>query len=481
MRELDIRRESMNDVIVRNHLNIHKRKAERFKQLIDEGIGCKEIARREGVSDVTVRNHLHIFEYPDDIQNAVWDGKITLDYLHKLNPTTNRNLENAVSIARERLHSEQTKKKLPEGVKERAELFKKLIDEGIECKEIARMVGISRTSVDNYLHIFRYPDDIQNAVWDGKITLDYLHKLNPTTNRNLENAVSIARERLHSEQTKKKLPEGVTEQTKKKLPEGVKERAELFKKLRDGKINSSVRVARMVGMSRASVDNYLRIFKYPDDIQNAVWDGKITLNYLPKLNLTTNHNLENTISIARKRSQTDQIDKKLPEGVKERAELFKKLRDGGINSSLRIARMVGMSGTSVDNYLLIFKYPQDVQEAFFAGELSLNYACKLNTMAGIDLKKATSLARQAIENKRLEQKVVASCEERKVVTKERRNITDMVYKVDAQVGDLYYNLGGIDVMMSELDVVPPECLTILAVTLKNLQIKVKEILSQITL
>jgi ParB/RepB/Spo0J family partition protein len=81
-------------------------------------------------------------------------------------------------------------------VEEEARYFKKLNDEGMLPYHIAKELNVSDSWVTANLNIFKFPRNIQDAIFSpgGKITVHNIKQLEPIINRNIEDAIAIARE-----------------------------------------------------------------------------------------------------------------------------------------------------------------------------------------------------------------------------------------------------------------------------------------------
>jgi len=81
-------------------------------------------------------------------------------------------------------------------VEEEARYFKKLNDEGMLPYHIAKELNVSDSWVTANLNIFKFPQDIQDAIFSpgGKITVHNIKQLEPLINRSMEEATAIARE-----------------------------------------------------------------------------------------------------------------------------------------------------------------------------------------------------------------------------------------------------------------------------------------------
>jgi ParB/RepB/Spo0J family partition protein len=79
-------------------------------------------------------------------------------------------------------------------VEERAKYFKKLADEGMLAYQIGKELSIDDSWVRAHLNIFNFPQEVQNAVWEGELTLSQIRELEPFIGANIEEATKIAKE-----------------------------------------------------------------------------------------------------------------------------------------------------------------------------------------------------------------------------------------------------------------------------------------------
>lgn len=81
-------------------------------------------------------------------------------------------------------------------VEEEARYFKKLNDEGMLPYHIAKELNVSDSWITANLNIFKFPQDIQDAIFSpgGKITVHNIKQLEPIINRNMTDAIAIVKE-----------------------------------------------------------------------------------------------------------------------------------------------------------------------------------------------------------------------------------------------------------------------------------------------
>jgi len=76
-------------------------KAKYFKKLADEGMSFYQIGKELNIDDNWVLAHINVFRFPEDIQEAVWAGSLTIKHIQTLEPLIGANIENAEEAARE--------------------------------------------------------------------------------------------------------------------------------------------------------------------------------------------------------------------------------------------------------------------------------------------------------------------------------------------------------------------------------------------
>ena len=74
-------------------------------------------------------------------------------------------------------------------VEEEARYFKKLADEGITPLQINKQLNVDFHWVLAHLNVFKFPEDIQKAVWTKKISMSHMIALENVINRNIKEAV----------------------------------------------------------------------------------------------------------------------------------------------------------------------------------------------------------------------------------------------------------------------------------------------------
>jgi len=81
-------------------------------------------------------------------------------------------------------------------IEERARYFKKLADGGITAYQIGMELSVDDNWVRAHLNTFRFPEEVQKAVWTGELALATIRELEPIINANIQEAIKIARETL---------------------------------------------------------------------------------------------------------------------------------------------------------------------------------------------------------------------------------------------------------------------------------------------
>jgi len=89
-------------------------------------------------------------------------------------------------------------------VEEEARYFRKLTYEGLTPWEISKELNVDFHWVLAHLNVFKFPEDIQNAVWTGQISVSHMVALESVIGRNMEEALVMTSEILKRKLT---LPE----------------------------------------------------------------------------------------------------------------------------------------------------------------------------------------------------------------------------------------------------------------------------------
>jgi len=92
-------------------------------------------------------------------------------------------------------------------VEEEARYFKKLRDEGMTPWEISKQVNVDYRWISAHLNVFKFPENIQKAVWAKKISMSHILALESVINRNIKEAVlttnEILKRKLTASETRK--------------------------------------------------------------------------------------------------------------------------------------------------------------------------------------------------------------------------------------------------------------------------------------
>jgi len=74
-------------------------------------------------------------------------------------------------------------------IEEEARYFKKLSDEGMKPWEISKQLNVDSRWAFAHLNVFRFPEEIQKAVWTKQISMSHMIALESVINRNIKEAV----------------------------------------------------------------------------------------------------------------------------------------------------------------------------------------------------------------------------------------------------------------------------------------------------
>jgi ParB/RepB/Spo0J family partition protein len=86
-------------------------------------------------------------------------------------------------------------------IEEEARYFKKLADEGITPLEISKQLNVDFRWVLAHLNVFKFPKNIQKAVWAKKISMSHMIALEKVINRNIKEAVLFTNQILERKLT----------------------------------------------------------------------------------------------------------------------------------------------------------------------------------------------------------------------------------------------------------------------------------------
>ena len=92
-------------------------KARYFKKLADEGMKPYQIGQELNIDDTWVRAHLNVFQFPKDIQEAVWANQLSISIIRELEPIIGANIDEAASVVEEAIARKLTEKQVRDLVK----------------------------------------------------------------------------------------------------------------------------------------------------------------------------------------------------------------------------------------------------------------------------------------------------------------------------------------------------------------------------
>jgi len=81
-------------------------------------------------------------------------------------------------------------------VEEEARYFKKLRDEGMTPLEISKQLNVDSRWVLAHLNVFKFPEDVQKAVWTNQISMSHVVALESAIDRNIKETVLTINEIL---------------------------------------------------------------------------------------------------------------------------------------------------------------------------------------------------------------------------------------------------------------------------------------------
>jgi len=122
-------------------------KARYFKKLHDEGMTFYQIGKELSVDDQWVLAHINVFKFPEDVQNAVWSGELSISHVQRLEPIIGANIQDATKIAREVLLRRISVSQTEELVKDRKEAIEKARVEAAK-KAIGVMTPIAEVKLE---------------------------------------------------------------------------------------------------------------------------------------------------------------------------------------------------------------------------------------------------------------------------------------------------------------------------------------------
>jgi len=100
-------------------------------------------------------------------------------------------------------------------VEEEARYFKKLTDEGMAPWEISKELGVDFHWVLAHLNIFKFPENIQKALWTGQISISHIIALESVIGRSNKEALAIIKEIINRKLTLKETKKIVRKQKEK--------------------------------------------------------------------------------------------------------------------------------------------------------------------------------------------------------------------------------------------------------------------------
>ncbi len=100
-------------------------------------------------------------------------------------------------------------------VEEEARYFKKLTQEGMTPWEISKELGVDFHWVLAHLNVFKFPENIQKALWTGQISISHLVALEGTIGRSIEESLSIINEIINRKLTLKETKKIIHKQKEK--------------------------------------------------------------------------------------------------------------------------------------------------------------------------------------------------------------------------------------------------------------------------
>jgi len=193
-------------------------KARYFKKLNEEGMTFYQIGKELNVDDQWVLAHINVFKFPEDIQNAVWTGELSISHVQRLEPIIGANLEDATKIAREillrRISVTQTEKL----VQDRKETIEKARVEAAK-KAIGVMTPIAEVKIET-------PEEFERVAE----TLRKEAKKRREETLTPEEKVRIEAEKRHKKEAKREREEAKRKhqaEERRHLEEDVRKKAEI--------------------------------------------------------------------------------------------------------------------------------------------------------------------------------------------------------------------------------------------------------------
>jgi len=109
---------------IRSEYSVEER-ARYFKKLHDGGTTFYQIGKDLSLDDQWVLAHINAFVFPEDVQNAVWEGRLSIKHVRDLEPIIGGNVEEATKIAREIILRRLTTREADELIRPRREAIEK--------------------------------------------------------------------------------------------------------------------------------------------------------------------------------------------------------------------------------------------------------------------------------------------------------------------------------------------------------------------
>ena len=81
-------------------------------------------------------------------------------------------------------------------VEERAKYFKKLHEAGMNFYQIGKELSLNDQWVLAHINVFKFPEDIRNAVWTGKLSISHIQELEPIIGAGIDDATKILYEAI---------------------------------------------------------------------------------------------------------------------------------------------------------------------------------------------------------------------------------------------------------------------------------------------
>jgi len=116
-------------------------------------------------------------------------------------------------------------------VEEEARYFKRLQEEGMTPWEISKELNVDFHWVLAHLNVFKFPEDIQNAVWTSQISVSHMVALENVISRSMEEALAMINEILKRKLTLAETRKIVSEQKEKVERMRIKATAKVLPKL----------------------------------------------------------------------------------------------------------------------------------------------------------------------------------------------------------------------------------------------------------